>query len=366
MSGVGHISAMLMSGGMPSSEEMELSMRPTQPPSSAPEPPAPVAAPVVKQQQQQQQQQQLYEVNPVWLANAPRLGNSQKSPPSQRTFMPEGTRSKNGGSNNSPASYDYIVSVVILGDSAVGKTSLLQRYTYDTVQAQQTTTVGCGDLYTSTTQLGTYKIRVMLTDTAGQERFRALSTQQVREKHGMLLVFDVTRRETFDHVNEWYAQAQKHYAEGKEPLVVLIANKIDLGQARQVSHQEAKDYADAHNYWYYEMSALKSPVDQDIRIPINHFVAACFAHRVARASNSMLGGMSQESTKADFIQRSALARQVLNSEEERRKALVNIGGSQYGATDARKKLSAHPTATANRRNEEEEYDDVPNNGSCSC
>lgn len=286
----------------------------------------------------------------------------------QRQYSGEDTRAYFTNPETA-GSFDFLIQLVILGDSSVGKTTLLQRYAYDqTDHRQQITTPPLGnDLYSSLVQVGNNRVKVLLTDTAGQERFRSLSAQHVRGKHGVIMVYDVSSRESFDHINEWYALIQQYYTEGNEPLVVLIGNKID--KQRAISREQVEEYAQEKHYWYYEMSALQ-PHDsnREIREPINHFVAACLAMRTAAASRILPSARpSQQLSSSELIKITAHASQVIDTseEEKRRRNLVQLHSQRYGATDARKKLAV-ADHNNNSSSSTQEMDDVPSSSMCSC
>lgn len=223
----------------------------------------------------------------------------------------EGTSKRYG--NDSPAAYDYVINVLTLGESGVGKTSLIQRYKFGEVQRTTMATIGLQS-YTDTFGVGQYKIRLDLSDTGGQERFRAVTPQYMRGKHGMVLVFDVTSRQSFEQVNNWYSMAQHYYTEGKEPPVMLIGNKIDIIEKREVSHQEAKEYARAKNYWYYEMSALFGELES-IQAPLRQFVAYCLASRVTQVQPNQVLPTPNESNMTDILKRVNQARNILGPEK---------------------------------------------------
>jgi small GTP-binding protein len=256
----------------------------------------------------------------------------------------EGTAKRYG--DNSPAAYHYIISVVVLGDSAVGKTSLVQRYAHGMVQSVLQSTIS-PDMFTDVFGIGQYRVRLELWDTAGQERFSSLSAQQVRGKHGMLLVFDVTNRVSFERVNHWYALAQQQYTPGQEPLVLLVGNKIDLVEKRQVSNEEAQEYARQHNYFYSELSALHSQLD-DLKQSLRQFAAACFAHRVSQQSKQGPPIQASTSTPSDVLRRLQGAHTVLGHDP----TVVSV------------RMSMRATVTRGRTQSEDYETDKPS--ACAC
>lgn len=144
-----------------------------------------------------------------------------------------------------------LLKILIIGDSAVGKSCLLLRYTDNAFQETFMTTIGV-DFKTKHMELDGTATKLQLWDTAGQEKFRAITKSYYRGAHGIILVFDVSKRETFTQVNTWL-ESIRDSGEGATVDVVLVGNKCDL--ARQVTTEEGEAYAKEHSVQYYETSA---------------------------------------------------------------------------------------------------------------
>eukprot|EP00048_Salpingoeca_helianthica_P021892 m.15067 g.15067 ORF g.15067 m.15067 type:complete len:196 (-) comp6590_c0_seq2:300-887(-) len=142
--------------------------------------------------------------------------------------------------------------LMILGDVATGKTSLMQRYATGTFRAEMSTaTVGIGYLFKNI-EVDGISVLVQVWDTAGQERFDSISLPFFRSANGMLIVFDLTVRETFEHLQHWVTLTREF--QENIPLV-LIGTKLDLASRRVVSRAEAELFSQEKNMQYFELSA---------------------------------------------------------------------------------------------------------------
>lgn len=147
--------------------------------------------------------------------------------------------------------FDFTFKVLTIGSSAVGKTCIIVRITEDKFYGSNMSTVGI-DFKTTDMVVDNKTVQVKIWDTAGQEKFQNLTQQYYKNAHGILLVFDVTDRETFDKVSEWMNDIQKGNKGGTK--IVLIGNKIDL-PSRSVTYEEGKGKAKEYDIPYYETSA---------------------------------------------------------------------------------------------------------------
>jgi small GTP-binding protein len=142
--------------------------------------------------------------------------------------------------------------IVTIGDSSVGKTSIVKKFVRDTFDPTEKNTVGA--LYdTFTDTIDGRDIEVQIWDTAGQEQYRSLSPVYFRSAAAALLVFDITNRLSFDNLDEWLISFRN--ASTAQALLFLIGNKSDLEDSRKVQKFEGKDWADRHDCDYFETSA---------------------------------------------------------------------------------------------------------------
>ena len=149
--------------------------------------------------------------------------------------------------------YDLKFKIIVIGESRVGKTSLIKRYTKDQFGGVYLTTVGI-DFQNKTIEIEDKKVKLQVWDTAGQERFRNVAKNYFQSSNGFLLVFDITDKESFQKLNDFWIGQLKMNAPEKAKSV-LVGNKSDLAGQRQVSIEEAEEFAKDNNLKYYEVSA---------------------------------------------------------------------------------------------------------------
>ena len=145
--------------------------------------------------------------------------------------------------------------VLLLGDTSVGKTCLLKRYTEDTFQDAYLSTIGFDYKFKIVTLKSGKEVKVQIWDTAGQERFRTIAKSYYRGAHGIILVFDVTNQKTFDNIRTWVNQIKEEAS--SKVCVILIANKID-SEERVVSKEDAAALAKNYELKLYESSAKEN------------------------------------------------------------------------------------------------------------
>lgn len=149
----------------------------------------------------------------------------------------------------------YQFRVILIGDSTVGKTSLLHRLKWKTGQLPDVSmTIGV-DFHTTTIQVNDKTVNLQLWDTAGQEDFRSITTSYFHNAVAGFLVFDITKRESFYHLNQWISEAKSNSHPEHDIVFLLVGNKADLMEEREVSQDEAKCFAVQHNMNYIETSA---------------------------------------------------------------------------------------------------------------
>jgi len=147
--------------------------------------------------------------------------------------------------------FDYLVKLLILGDGKVGKTSLLLRYTENYFPTSHIQTLGI-DFKLKQQQIEGKKYKIQIWDTAGQEKFRKLTTAYYKNAKGIILVYDVTRKESFEMVSFWMSEIQKHALE--DITKVLVGNQIDK-EIREVTSEEGRNKAQELGVEYFETSA---------------------------------------------------------------------------------------------------------------
>ena len=151
--------------------------------------------------------------------------------------------------------YDYLFKVVLIGDSGVGKSNLLSRFTKNEFNLESKTTIGV-EFATKSIEVGDKIIKAQIWDTAGQERYRAITSAYYRGAVAALLVYDITKKHTFENAAKWL-QELKDYADDNI-VVMLVGNKTDLNNLREVKHEDSKAFSDKNELAFIETSALDS------------------------------------------------------------------------------------------------------------
>ena len=161
--------------------------------------------------------------------------------------------------------YDEKCQLLIIGDSTVGKTSILTRYTNGTFNANYLATVGL-DNFTKDEIINDKNIRIKIWDTAGQERYKSLTKGFFRNAQGIMVVYDVTNQETFESLQYWIQSIKTNIESEVDHIpIVIIGNKIDSNE-REVKPEEAEKYFKELNYPYFETSAKTGEnIDNTIR-----------------------------------------------------------------------------------------------------
>ncbi|XVE76688.1 hypothetical protein DITRI_Ditri13aG0001600 [Diplodiscus trichospermus] len=148
---------------------------------------------------------------------------------------------------------DYVFKVVLIGDSAVGKSQLLARFTRNEFNIDSKATIGV-EFQTKTLLVDRKTIKAQIWDTAGQERYRAVTSAYYRGAVGAMLVYDITKRQSFDNVSRWLEELRGHA--DKNIVIMLVGNKSDLNSLRTVPTEDAKEFAQRESLFFMETSAL--------------------------------------------------------------------------------------------------------------
>lgn len=156
-------------------------------------------------------------------------------------------------SASNAAEFDYLFKLLMIGDSGVGKSTLLLRFTSDNFE-DLSPTIGV-DFKVKYVTLGGKKLKLAIWDTAGQERFRTLTGSYYRGAQGIIMVYDVTRRETFTNLSDIWAKEIDLYSTNQDCIKMLVGNKVDKESERAVTKKEAVDFARQYGCLYTECSA---------------------------------------------------------------------------------------------------------------
>ncbi|RLN53266.1 hypothetical protein BBJ29_004435 [Phytophthora kernoviae] len=151
--------------------------------------------------------------------------------------------------------YDYLFKIVLIGDSGVGKSNLLSRFTRNEFNLESKSTIGV-EFATKSIVAEGKTIKAQIWDTAGQERYRAITSAYYRGAVGALLVYDITKHGTFENVERWLKELRDHA--DANTVIMLVGNKSDLRHLRAVSTEEAMAFAEKNNLAFIETSALEA------------------------------------------------------------------------------------------------------------
>ncbi|KAI8148703.1 ras family-domain-containing protein [Fennellomyces sp. T-0311] len=149
-------------------------------------------------------------------------------------------------------SYSYIIKYIIIGDTGVGKSCLLLQFTDKRFMPAHDLTIGVG-FGTRFVTVNEQQIKLQIWDTAGQESFRTITRSYYRGAAGALLVYDITRRDTFKNLSTWLEDVRQHA--NPNTVIMVIGNKSDLESKRQVSREEGEAFARENNLFFMEASA---------------------------------------------------------------------------------------------------------------
>ncbi|XP_016137003.1 ras-related protein Rab-11A-like [Sinocyclocheilus grahami] len=151
--------------------------------------------------------------------------------------------------------YDYLFKVVLIGDSGVGKSNLLSRFTRNEFNLESKSTIGV-EFATRSIHVEGKTVKAQIWDTAGQERYRAITSAYYRGAVGALLVYDIAKHLTYENAERWLKELQNHA--DSNIVIMLVGNKSDLRHLRAVPMDESKAFAEKHGLSFLETSALDS------------------------------------------------------------------------------------------------------------
>ncbi|XP_028835304.1 RAB11a, member RAS oncogene family, like [Denticeps clupeoides] len=171
--------------------------------------------------------------------------------------------------------YDYLFKVVLIGDSGVGKSNLLSRFTRNEFNLESKSTIGV-EFATRSIQVDGKTIKAQIWDTAGQERYRAITSAYYRGAVGALLVYDIAKHLTYENAERWLKELQDHA--DSNIVIMLVGNKSDLRHLRAVPTDEAKAFSEKHGLSFLETSALDS---SNVELAFQTILAAIY-HKVSQ------------------------------------------------------------------------------------
>eukprot|EP00330_Aristerostoma_sp_ATCC50986_P007722 CAMPEP_0114590690 /NCGR_PEP_ID=MMETSP0125-20121206/12904_1 /TAXON_ID=485358 ORGANISM="Aristerostoma sp., Strain ATCC 50986" /NCGR_SAMPLE_ID=MMETSP0125 /ASSEMBLY_ACC=CAM_ASM_000245 /LENGTH=184 /DNA_ID=CAMNT_0001788361 /DNA_START=57 /DNA_END=611 /DNA_ORIENTATION=+ len=151
--------------------------------------------------------------------------------------------------------YDYLFKIVLTGDSGVGKSNLLSRFCKNEFSLESKSTIGV-EFATKTVEADDKIIKAQIWDTCGQEQFRSIAKTYYKGAVGALIVYDITKANTFESVEKWFKDIRE-YAE-PNAVIMVVGNKCDLEHIRSIKTEEVANFAESKDIAYIETSALES------------------------------------------------------------------------------------------------------------
>ena len=188
---------------------------------------------------------------------------------------------------------EYLMKIIIVGDSGVGKTNLLERYIKNEFFESNRNTVGV-DFMAKKIQLDKHSVKIQFWDTAGQEKYKSISSAYYKSTQGVILVYDVTNRASFLNIGNWLKDIKEHTDNDIQYL--LVGNKTDLSDDRQLTQEEAKQYAEATGLFFMEVSA-KSNENQCVNLAFETLFKEILKRLVEKDEGFIVESVESEQTK---------------------------------------------------------------------
>ena len=163
--------------------------------------------------------------------------------------------------NQGAVNFDYLFKYIIIGDAAVGKSNLLLRYAHGQFKPEYQLTIGV-EFGAKNVVIRNKTYRIQIWDTAGQENFRSITRAYYKNSVCALVVYDISSRDSFNNVSTWIEDCRNNSSE--KIFMVLIGNKSDLADKRQVSTEEGRELAEKYEMKFYETSAKTGENVNDI------------------------------------------------------------------------------------------------------
>jgi small GTP-binding protein len=148
--------------------------------------------------------------------------------------------------------YDRLYKLILIGDSGVGKSNILSKYVNNEFFHESKSTIGV-EFCTKTLIVNNINVKIQIWDTAGQERFRSITRAYYKGSIGVIVVYDVTSKDSFNNIERWIIELEQNI--DSRTAILLVGNKCDLPN-REVSYDEGQNYANNNNFMFIETSAL--------------------------------------------------------------------------------------------------------------
>ena len=153
-------------------------------------------------------------------------------------------------SANSPI---YTIKLYLLGNSTVGKTSLVYKYIKNEFRNHYLSTIGFENTFKDIVLDNGERVKINFHDTAGQEKYRSLAFNSIKSASGVILMYDITNKDSFKSIPQWISSIRQH--KGEDFPIVLIGNKCDLKEEREIKTEEGNDLANKYGFLFFETSS---------------------------------------------------------------------------------------------------------------
>ena len=195
---------------------------------------------------------------------------------------------------NPDVNFNYLFKYIIIGDSAVGKSNILLRYIHDKFNDEFQSTIGV-EFGAKNLKIEDKIYRIQIWDTAGQETFRSITRAYYKNSVCALIVYDITNKNSFQNIKSWIEDCKKQSP--KTVFLILIGNKVDLEERRQVTYEEGSIYAEKNGMLFFETSAKTGKNIEEIFIKSSYEIAKKIESGFYDLSNDSCGiklGFSSE------------------------------------------------------------------------
>ena len=173
---------------------------------------------------------------------------------------------KDSGNN-----YDKSIKVILLGDSSVGKSSIIERLKSDSFNNNQSATISL-EHHNLIIKINSFKVRMQIWDTAGQEKFDAIASTYYKSADVVIFVYSINIRDSFDRVSQWSKQVDENSSIDEQQIRILIGNKTDLNNERVVSTEEGKDLAKKIGCVHFDEISCMDKTNEENNNKINNII----------------------------------------------------------------------------------------------
>jgi len=188
--------------------------------------------------------------------------------------------------------YAYLFKLIIIGDPSTGKSCLLHRFIHESFNTEITHTIGV-EFGSKIIEVSGQRVKLQIWDTAGQERFRSVTRSYYRGAAAAILAFDISNRDTFNRLGTWLADARNYSS--SDLVVTIVGNKVDIEQNREITFNEASEFATQNETLFLETSAVTGVGVNDIFQKTTEAILSKIAPSI-RTRNEMTNQNNPEQT----------------------------------------------------------------------